>query len=75
MYNEKGDYKMNITLILKIYLRVLDLWFIYPDVVIVFVFVLKVIVNTGVVVDDVPVGTEAELLEYIIDGPVPVPMN
>ena len=54
-------------------LQIRDLPVIYPDVVIVLLFVLNVTVNTGVVVVDEPTGNEAVLEEYIIEGPVPVP--
>ena len=47
---------------------------IYPDVVIVLVFVSNVIVNKGVVCDVEPTGTAfAKLLEYCLDGPVDDP--
>jgi hypothetical protein len=43
---------------------------IYPEVVMVFVFVLNVIVSRGVLCDVEPTGTAfAKLLEYILAGP------
>ena len=46
----------------------------YPDVVIVLVFVLNVIVNRGVVCDVDPTGTTpAVLAEYCLNGPAPEP--
>ena len=47
---------------------------VYPDVVIVLVFVSNVIVNRGVVCDVDPTGTApAVLAEYCLNGPAPEP--